>query len=157
MKDLPEIVFVIAGSGEYEQHYKKLATEMNLVDQVYFIGKFTQEDLPKITASAYIGVSLIENLSISYYYALPNKLFEYIMAEVPVIASNLPQMKEVIDKYDVGFVVDLENKVELIEAIKKLTSDSALYETKKKNCHKASQELNWEKEVVNLLNILNGR
>ena len=152
LKDLPEIVFVIAGSGEYEEHYKKLAAEMNLADQVYFIGKFTQEDLPKITASADIGVSLIENLSLSYYYALPNKLFEYIMAEVPVIVSNLPQMKEIVEKYDVGFVVDLNEKNELINAIKKLTEDKTFHESKKRNCRNAAQELNWENEVVNLLN-----
>ena len=125
---------------------------MNLADQVYFIGKFTQEDLPKITASADIGVSLIENLSISYYYALPNKLFEYIMAEVPVIVSDLPQMREIVEKYDVGFVVDLNEKNELINAIKKLTEDKTFHESKKRNCRNAAQELNWENEVVNLLN-----
>ena len=154
LKDLPDIVFVIAGSGEYEEYYKNLAVQLGLVDQVYFIGKFTQEDLPKITASAYIGVSLIENLSVSYYYALPNKLFEYIMAEIPVIASNLPQMKEVIEKYDVGFTVDFGNNDKLLSAIKKLTDDSALYENKKQNCKTASQELNWENEVTKLLQIL---
>jgi len=49
-----------------------------------------------VTASVDIGVSLIENLSTSYYYALPNKLFEYIMADVPVVVSNLPQMKKLL-------------------------------------------------------------
>jgi glycosyltransferase involved in cell wall biosynthesis len=73
------------------------------------------------------------------------------MAEVPVIVSNLPQMKEVVEKYDVGFSVDIENKAELITAIKKLTEDSKLSESKKQNCQIASQELNWEKEVTNLL------
>ena len=127
---------------------------MNLTKQVIFLGKLTQDELPKITASADVGVSLIENLSISYYYALPNKLFEYIMAEIPVIVSNLPQMKEIVEKYDVGFAVDIENKAELITAIKKLSEDSDLYKSKKQNCHVASQELNWEKEVTNLLKTL---
>ena len=154
LKDLPDCIFVIAGGGEYEEYYKKLSNEMNLVDQVFFLGKLTQDELPKITASADIGVSLIENLSTSYYYALPNKLFEYIMAEVPVIVSNLPQMKEVVEKYDVGFAVDVDNKNELITTIKKLTENSSLLENKKKNCQIASQELNWEKEVTALLQTL---
>ena len=98
-----------------------------------------------------IGVALIENISKSYYYALPNKLFEYIMAEVPVVVSNLPQMKEIIEKYDVGFAVDIDNRYELITAIKKLSEDARLYESKKQNCRIASQELNWEKEVTSLL------
>jgi len=151
LSELSDHVFVIAGSGEYEEHYQKLVVQMNIAHQVFFLGKLTQDELPKITASVDIGVSLIENLSVSYYYALPNKLFEYIMAEVPVITSNLPQMKEIVDKYDVGFAVNIDNKNELITAIKKLSEDTDLYESKKQNCHIASQELNWEKEVTNLL------
>jgi glycosyltransferase involved in cell wall biosynthesis len=154
LSELPDHVFVIVGGGEYEQHYQKLAEQMNLTDQVFFLGKLTQEDLPQVTASVDIGISLIENLSTSYYYALPNKLFEYIMAEVPVIVSNLPQMKEIVTKYDVGYAVEFESKDELANAIKKLTGDSKLSESKKQNCQIASQELNWEKEVTNLLQTL---
>jgi glycosyltransferase involved in cell wall biosynthesis len=151
LNELPNLVFVIAGGGEYFEYYQKLASEMNVSAKVYFLGKLTQDELPKITSSADIGVSLIENLSVSYYHALPNKLFEYIMADIPVIVSNLPQMKEIIEKYDAGFVVDFESKDELITAIQKLTEDEDLYESKKQNCHIASQELNWEKEVTTLL------
>ena len=154
LNELPDHVFVIAGGGEFEEYYKNLASEMNLTDQVIFLGKLTQDELPKITSSADVGVSLIENLSTSYYYALPNKLFEYIMAEIPVIVSNLPQMKEVVEKYDVGFAIDVDNKAELITAIKKLSEDSSLYKSKKQNCHIASQQLNWEKEVTGLLKTL---
>jgi glycosyltransferase involved in cell wall biosynthesis len=154
LKDLPNHIFIIAGGGEFEDFYRRLSVEMKLTDQVIFLGKLTQEDLPKVTASVDVGVSLIENLSKSYYYALPNKLFEYIMAEVPVISSNLPQMQEVVEKYDVGLVVNIDNKTELIDAIKKLTDDSSLHESKKQNCHIASQELNWEKEVTSLLKTL---
>jgi glycosyltransferase involved in cell wall biosynthesis len=154
LNELPDHVFVIAGGGEFEEHYQKLAEEMKIAQQVFFLGKLTQEDLPQVTGSAGIGVSLIENLSVSYYHALPNKLFEYIMAEVPVIVSSLPQMKEIVEKYDVGYAVEFESKDELISAIKKLTHDKNLYERKKHNCHIASQELNWEKEVSRLLKTL---
>jgi glycosyltransferase involved in cell wall biosynthesis len=76
------------------------------------------------------------------------------MAEVPVIVSNLPQMKAVVEKYDVGFSVDIDNRAELINTLKKLYEDNRFYESKKQNCHIASQELNWEKEVTNLLQTL---
>jgi len=154
LKEIPDSVFVIAGDGDYEKYYKKLATDMEIEKQVFFLGKLTQEELPKVTTSAHIGVSLIKNLSKSYYYALPNKLFEYIMAEVPVIVSDLPQMKEVVEKYDVGFAINVENKDELVDSIKKLIEDSDLYESRKQNCQIASQELNWEKEVSALLKTL---
>jgi glycosyltransferase involved in cell wall biosynthesis len=154
LKELPQYVFVIVGGGEDEEYYKQIAAKMDLVDQVYFIGKYTQEELPKITFAANAGAALIENLSLSYYYALPNKLFEYIMAEVPVIVSNLPQMKEIIKTYQVGLAVDPENKDEVISALKKLSEDENLYKTFKHNCKSASEELNWEEEVVNLLQTL---
>ena len=65
--------------------------------------------------------------------------------------SNLPQMKEIIDNYDVGFAVDIDNRDELITTIKKLSEDTHLYQSKKQNCRIASQELNWDKEVTTLL------
>jgi len=154
LPDLSEFVFVIVGGGEFEDYYKNLAVERNVIDQVFFIGKFSQEDLPKLTPSADVGIALIENISKSYYYALPNKLFEYIMAEVPVVVSNLPQMKEIVYKFNVGFVVDPDNKDELITALKNLTSDEVLYKKFKQNCKIASEELNWENEFGNLLELL---
>jgi len=154
LNELTDHIFLIIGGGEYEEYYRKLANEMNLTNRIIFLGKLTQEELPKINASADVGVSLIENLSISYYHALPNKLFEYIMADIPVIVSNLPQMKEIVEKYDVGYVVEFDNKDELLLAIKKLSDDPDLHESKKQNCYIASQELNWEKEVTALLKTL---
>lgn len=154
LKALPDYVFIIIGGGDFVSYYKELAARMDLVDQVYFLGKLTQEELPKVTSAADVGAALIENLSISYYYALPNKLFEYIMAEVPVLVSNLPQMKEIVNKYDVGFAINPEKKEEIISALKKISTDSELREKFKQNCKKASEELNWEKEITNLLQVM---
>jgi len=154
LPDMSEFVFVLIGGGEFENYYKNLAVERNVIDRVFFVGKFSQEDLPNLTPSADVGIALIENISRSYYYALPNKLFEYIMAEVPVVVSNLPQMKEIVDKFNVGIVVDPDNKDELITKLKKLTSDEVQYKKFKRNCKIASEELNWENEIGNLLELL---
>ena len=154
LPDISDFVFIIVGGGEFEEYYKNLAVERNVIDQVFFIGKFSQEDLPKLTPSADVGIALIENISKSYYYALPNKLFEYIMAEVPVVVSNLPQMKKIVEKYNVGFAVNPENNDEIINALENFTSDEIQYKKFKQNCKVASEELNWENEVGNLLEIL---
>jgi glycosyltransferase involved in cell wall biosynthesis len=77
------------------------------------------------------------------------------MAEVPVVVSNLPQMKEIVEKYDIGYSVEFDDDSEIISTLKKLTEDSRLYESKKQNCQIASQELNWEKEVTTLLKTIN--
>ncbi|MGB5849437.1 MAG: glycosyltransferase [Ignavibacteriaceae bacterium] len=154
LPEMSEFVFVLIGGGEFENYYKKLAVERKVINQVFFIGKFSQEDLPKLTPSADVGIALIENISKSYYYALPNKLFEYMMAEVPVVVSNLPQMKEIVDKFNVGFAIDPDNKDELITALENITSDEVQYKKFKQNCKIASKELNWENEIGNLLKFL---
>jgi len=154
LKELQNCVFVIIGDGELEDYYRNLAKEMGINEKVIFLGKVDQDEILSYTKTADIGLSIIENMSLSYYYALPNKLFEYIMVEVPVIVSSLPQMKEIVEKYEVGKVVDLDNSDELAKAIIQLTEDEVLYNKFKENCRTASQELNWENESQKYLNII---
>lgn len=141
-----EFVLVILGSGEMINYYKNLSAEMNLSDKVFFVGKIPQDELLKYTAGGFAGLSLIENVSLSYYYALPNKLFEYIMAEIPVITTKLPQMEKVIDEFQVGYSVNENDIKGLKEVLIKLSNDEALYKQLKSNCKKASEILNWNKE-----------
>ncbi|AFH48972.1 Glycosyltransferase [Ignavibacterium album JCM 16511] len=146
-----DFVLVILGSGEMLSYYKNLSNKMGLDNKVFFIGKIPQEKLLDYTAGAFAGLSLIENVSMSYYYALPNKLFEYIMAEIPVITTDLPQMKKIIEEFEVGFTIP-EGKInELINVLSKLSTDKNLYFQLKLNCRKASQTLNWGDEVEKLI------
>ena len=123
-------------------------------DKVIFFGKVPQGELFNLTAGADVGLSIIENVSLSYYYALPNKLFEYIMADVPVIVSNLPQMEEIVKMYKIGITVNPYEKTQIEKALNKLTTDTDFYRSLKQNCRIASEELNWEKEILNLYRVL---
>jgi len=58
--------------------------------------------LKQITRHATIGISVEKDLGLNYRFALPNKLFDYIQSEVPVLSASLPEMKRVVDKYGVG-------------------------------------------------------
>lgn len=149
MKNLPQTVFIVLGEGEYKESYIKLAQEYGVEDRIYFEGAYPQSELINYTAGGDIGICIIENISLSYYHALPNKLFEYIMAGLPVISSNLPQMKKIIDDYQVGEIVDIE-KGELIEVkIKQLIENPKLFSEYKSNCETAAQKLNWQEEYAN--------
>lgn len=153
LKISDDFILVIIGGGEMLNYYKKLSVKMNIENKVFFVGKIEQSELINYTASAFIGLALIENISLSYYYALPNKLFEYIMAGVPVIATNLPQMKNIIDKYKVGFAIE-ENIQSLTDVLNKMRNDEKLYNSLKENCVVASKELCWENEIRLLLDKL---
>jgi glycosyltransferase involved in cell wall biosynthesis len=141
---------LIVGDGEEMVFYKQLAVKIGIENRVVFAGRVSQDDLLNLTAGADIGLAVIENLSLSYFYALPNKLFEYIMAGKPVIASNFPQMKEVIEKYDVGYTINPDNEQDLVEVLLRIKSDPHLLEVLQRNCETASTELHWEKEFETL-------
>jgi len=129
--------------------------EIKEVDQIkYILDEIEKNELLNYTAAADVGLSLIEDISLSYHYALPNKLFEYIMAEIPVIVSNLPQMVEIVMQYNVGEVVESDNQNELINKINLLFEDEELYSSYKANCKSASKELNWDNEINILFNVL---
>ncbi len=154
IKEIDNTFLVILGSGDEEEYYKKLAIDYNINTKVFFMGQKNQSELINYTSGADIGLSIIENLSLSYYYALPNKLFEYIMAEVPVIASNFPQMKQIVEGYNIGFCVNVDSINEISSLLRNILRDDSLLDMLKNNCHKAKTELCWENEFCKLKNEL---
>jgi glycosyltransferase involved in cell wall biosynthesis len=143
---LPKTVLLIFGDGEQKNNYKELANKLNISSRIIFAGTFDQKELINYTAGGDVGLSLIENISISYYHALPNKLFEYIMAGLPVLCSSLPQMKEIIEKYSVGESIDLESEENIFTTLTKWIENPNLLDSYRKNCVTASEELNWQEE-----------
>ena len=146
MIKMPDTVLIIVGDGEQKSNFIKLAGSLGIKDRVIFTGMISQKELINYTAGADIGLALIENISISYYYALPNKLFEYIMAGLPLLSSDLPQMKEIIEKYNVGESISIENDENIINAIRKWINEPGLLALYRKNCKSAALKLNWQEE-----------
>lgn len=150
MAKLKDTALLILGDGEQRDNFKNLASSLGIADRVYFYGMVKNDELINYTAAGDIGLALIENISMSYYYALPNKLFEYIMAGLPVISCNLPQMKKIVDDYKAGICVDTENGDEITGAIEKMIKDKDSIIQFRKNCLEAAKELNWQKEFEKL-------
>lgn len=145
LPSIPGVHFVLLGSGNKTNDYKNLAERLNVSDRVHFIGTVPQSELINYTIEADLGLSLIENISLSYYYALPNKMFEYIAAGVPLISSSLPQMKGIVDEYHVGWVIDIETN-NLAEKMKTIIERGWDKEEMKSILKSASHELNWDTE-----------
>jgi len=70
-----------------------------------------------ITADADLGVTLLEDTCLNHRYALPNKLFEYLMAGVPVLASNLTEISKVVTRFNVGRVVQASDRNALVSSL----------------------------------------
>jgi len=93
-----------------------------------------------------LGAITIPNTCGSYYYCLPNKLFENIQAETPMIGNNFPEIIRIIEGYNIGLCCDPHNLDEIAANIEKMRDDKALYAKMKENLKSAKKELCWENE-----------
>ena len=82
-------------------------------------------DLPDFTVGADLGACLIEPLTESLRLSLPNKLFEYLNAGVPVLASPLPEIQRSVQAFDVGTLADPADSGAIVEALHRASSPTA--------------------------------
>ena len=147
------IVFIIAGEGELYEKLKRQSENEDLQDKVIFTGRIAHEKLSGLTRQADLGISIEEDMGKNYRYALPNKLFDYIQAGIPVLVSDLPEMREVVKKYDVGLVVETYDPLKIKEQVEFIIHNKEARKRWKINLDKAGTELNWEKEEYKLKEI----
>jgi glycosyltransferase involved in cell wall biosynthesis len=124
--------------------YEKIFSNIHLHSAV------PPEDMGRYLSGADVGVSLIENICLSYYYCLPNKLFEYLLNGLPVLVSNFPEMEKIIVGNDCGWsiVVDVEAMKMYLDA---LTREDI--EQKRSNAIKCRFMHDWSIEEKKLLGI----
>ncbi len=151
MCHLKNLQLWIAGSGDCDAELHQLVDEMGLQDKVRFLGRLTPEALVNITQGALLGLSLEEDLGLNYRYALPNKLFDYIQAQIPVLVSDLPEMSAIVQQYGVGEIVKDREPEKLAKQIQLLLEDDAGREQMAKNARLAAGELSWEVQEKRLL------
>lgn len=140
---------ILMGYGELEATIKEYAHENT---NIHYKAAVKPDDLLNWTSSADVGFSTIENTGLSDYYCLPNKLFEYLMAGLPVIVSNLYELKRTVRNYNLGWVLEEDNTAEQIRAVIKgiKKDDLTSFQTSISN---AIKEFNWEKQEEQLLKL----
>ena len=150
MKYVEGAVFVVIGNGDIIRPLKQLTLDLELLDKVLFTGQIPFDDLPQYTMNSHLGISLEQNLGLSYYYSLPNKLFDYIAAGVPVLASSFPEIKKIVENYGIGLLTDNYEEEHLADMINFMLNDTDSREFWKANLINAAKELNWENEEEKL-------
>ncbi|KFF73983.1 glycosyl transferase family 1 [Chryseobacterium sp. P1-3] len=151
MHYLEGVIFKIAGDGPRKKEYEELVNREKLQHKVQFLGKLKPEDLRKITVTADVGMSIEENGGDSYLYSLPNKVLDCIQSRVPLILSDLPELRNIKNQFDIGEIIKNHHPENIAEAIKKVL------EKGRKNyqleLEKASKVLCWENEEIQLLKV----
>lgn len=132
---------VFIGFGPLQEYIESFAAKH---PNIHVLPPEPPSNLLNVTSSADIGLVLFENTCLSHYYVLPNKLFEYLLSGVPVIASNFPEMKQIISSYNCGWTCE-PNSNELLKIINSLNPDDV--QQKRNATKKCKEDFAWENEV----------
>lgn len=154
MHYLEESSLFIVGDGDMADELHKLSDEEALSERIIFTGKLAPAELHRITCQCNLGLSLEEDLGLNYRMALPNKIFDYIQARIPVCCSDLPEMKKIISHYGVGDICRVRTPEELAKQMREMLENEDKISTWKKNLAAASRELCWENEREKFLRII---
>ncbi len=152
---LENCVLVMMGkvAEEYAGKLKQVAADSGVSDRVHFFGPVSQNQVIAYASSADIGAAPILNACLSYYYCLPNKLFECMNAGLPTIGSDFPELKKVIEGYEIGKTFDPEDPNDIAASIRYVLSDKQRYGLMRRNSLEASKIFNWGNESKKLLAI----
>lgn len=155
MAHLPDYTLWLVGRGDLDAELRERVQKAGLQQRVIFQGFKPLEALFPLTCQASLGLSLEENLGKNYFYASPNKLYDYIQARVPVLVSALPEMEALVRQYGVGGVLAAEERQPetLARRIRQLVESPEPYADLVEACDQAARELCWEQEQTHLLRI----
>ncbi|MDR2408393.1 MAG: glycosyltransferase [Bacteroidales bacterium] len=150
MPYLEDYVFYVIGNGDVLDELKTKVKNNGLEDQVVFVGKIPFEELSAYTRCADIGINLLENKGLNYYYALPNRIFDYIRNHIPVLTVDFPEIRKIVERYNVGTLVDNYEPVFLAKTIREMSAKGK----NEKDFAEANADLSWENESIVLLRII---
>ncbi|WP_085626361.1 MULTISPECIES: glycosyltransferase family 4 protein [unclassified Pseudomonas] len=150
---VPDAYFVLIGGGRLAHSLSQLIEELELQDRVHIIPTVPLAELPSYTASADIGVQPIENTCLNHYTTDSNKLFEYLIAGLPVVATDFPEIRRIVRRHDVGVLVSSDDPTGLAHALNVLVSDANLREAYAQNARSTAVTLNWEEQESRLVDL----
>jgi len=143
-------VLLIIGDGNISDELKKRANKLNLNEKVFFLGRIAGEELHKYTPSADLGLCLLENRGLNYYFSLPNRIFDYLHAGVPVLATDFPEIANIVKNNKTGILIDHYEP----EYLKKVLNDFFSKEFDTSNFTELAKQFCWEEEEKILMKII---
>jgi len=150
MPHVENAVLVIIGDGGIFNELKERVDNLQLNAKVFFMGRISGSELYKYTPSADLGLCLLKNRGLNYYYSLPNRIFDYLHAGVPVLATDFPEIANIVRNYNTGVLINRYNPEYLAGVLNDFFSKqfdtSHFAETAKQFC--------WENEEKILLDLL---
>jgi len=151
LRDVP-VHLVLLGDGQLKARLQWLIQRKHLCDRVHLHPAVAQSKLLDMTASADAGIIPYQGTCLNNYYCTPNKLFEFIAAALPILASDLPELRRLIHDQEIGQVADLSTSTHMAAAIRDFFACRQLPGWRN-HVLAVREHLNWQHEAVKLKRI----
>jgi len=143
MRDVPEAHLVFLGYGSEQQQLTNLVTELNLTGRVHFLPPVSPDEIRHAIRDAHIGVTMLEGTCLNHRFALPNKLFDYVHAGIPVLGADLDEVRMVIDSHDIGMTANPSDPASIASALRRML-DAGNQTRWRSNMKQAAETFSWE-------------
>lgn len=154
MKDLPDCLLLIIGGGDAWPVIERMVAENGLRDRVRLMKKMPYEHMMAYTRNADMGLTLDKDTNLNYRFSLPNKLFDYLNAGIPVLATDLPEVARIVRHYDAGVVILAPDPARIAAEVKAFFADPDHVLRVRANATFAARDLDGDQEMKKLVAVL---
>jgi len=155
MRFIENAIFYIIGNGDAIPEINRLVNQFHLSDKIKILPSMPYAELMQYTLSADLGLSLDKDNNINYKFSLPNKIFDYLRAGIPFLASDLIEIRKIAEETQAGVLISEVNPENISTAINQLIQNPSMYALLKQNARSNSERYNWENEVKPMLQAYN--
>ena len=150
----PDLAFVIISLADEHRKQVENYVSKNNFSNIYFRDVVPHDEITAYLTGCDAGIIPTWNKKdLSYWFALDNKLFNYLMAEIPMLSTAQPEYRAIVEKYNVGVCVNPDNPGAYYEGWESILENKNQYV---ENLRAAKLELNWENESKILINFYDG-
>ncbi len=153
MQYLDDCYLMVIGGGDVLPVLKQMVADLRIEERVRFLPRMPYQQMMAYTQLAELGFVLDKDTNLNYRFCLPNKLFDFIQAGVPIVASHLVEIEKIIKKYDIGLFIPDHDPKSIAETIKEGLGDASKRMLWKQGLTQAAAELCWENEQKTLIEI----
>lgn len=151
---VPEILLVVQGTGPYEGAMKKRVVDRGVSDRVFFMGQVPFHQLFELTCGADIGTVFLDGLTRNHQLAWTNRMFMYMMAGIPIAATDLPGAANVLLPSGAGLLAPAGDVLGMAEVLAKLARDPTLRIRMGARARELAEKVfNWQEQEKGLLDL----
>ena len=150
LPSLPDCHFLVVGDGDVMSSVRQLAADCGVADRVEFAGRRPFNELGGFMARADVGIVFMQNLCPNYYYSLPNRIFDFIQAGLPILGVDFPEIARIVRGNDVGICISDPSPDNVRDAVMQIRNNPAMVQRWKDNMARMADSLTWENEVAEL-------